>query len=100
MSAEPSFTFYTYSSAIYPFKARWRYDGIGDTFFGNAETARAEIVELRDAVADEPDHDWPPMRLKRIETVPVTRDAFLALLDDGVGAIVKTYDIIETIGGN
>lgn len=100
MSAEPSYIFYTYSSAIDPLEARWRDDGIGDAFFGNAETARAAIVGLRDAVADEPGHDWPPMRVERIETVPVTRDAFLALLNDGVGAIVKTYDIIETIGGN
>lgn len=81
-------------------EARWRDDGIGGAFFGNAETARAAIVELRDAVADEPGHEWPPMRLERIETVPVTRDAFLALLNDGVGAIENTYDIIETIGEN
>lgn len=40
------------------------------------------------------------MRLERIETVPVTRDAFLALLNDGVGSIVRNYDIIDTIGGN
>ncbi len=100
MSGAPSFTLFTYSSAIDPLEARWRDDGIGDAFFGNAETARAAIFELRDAVADEPGLDWPPMRLERIETVPVTRDALLALLNDGVGAIVKTYDIIETIGGN
>ncbi len=100
MSGAPSFTLFTYSSAIDPLEMRWRDNGIGDAFFGNAETARAAIVELRDAVADEPGHDWPPMRLERMETVPVTREAFLALLNDGVGAIVKTYDIIETIGGN
>lgn len=100
MSAEPSFTLYTYSPELQPVEARWRDDGIGDAFFGNAESARAAIVELRDAVADEPGHHWPPMRLERIETVPVTRDAFLALLNNGVGAIIKTYDIIETIGRN
>ncbi|MCO5153991.1 MULTISPECIES: hypothetical protein [unclassified Shinella] len=100
MSAEPSFTLYTYSPELQPVQARWCDDGIGDAFFGNAETARAAVAELRDAVADEPGHDWPPMRLERIETVPVTRDAFLALLNNGVGAIIKTYDIIETIGGN
>lgn len=100
MSAEPSFIFYTYSPDVEPLEARWRADGIGDAFFGNAEAARAGIVELRDAVTGEPGHDWPPMRLERIETVHVTRDALLALLNDGVGAIVRTYDIIETIGGN
>ena len=58
MSAEPSFMFYTYSPDVEPLEARWRDDGIGDAFFCNAETARAAIVELRDAVADEPGHDW------------------------------------------
>ncbi|MBZ4138417.1 hypothetical protein JYG55_23000, partial [Escherichia fergusonii] len=72
----------------------------GDAFFGNADAARAAIEELRDAVANEPGHDCPSMRLERIETVPVTRDAFLALLNDGVGSIVRNYDIIDTIGGN
>jgi hypothetical protein len=100
VSAEPSFTFYTYSSAVEPLEARWRDDGVGDAFFGNADAARAAIEELRDAVANEPGHDCPSMRLERIETVPVTRDAFLALLNDGVGSIVRNYDIIDTIGGN
>jgi hypothetical protein len=99
MPASPSFIFYTYSPELHPVEPRWRDDGIGDAFFGNAETARAAIVALRGVVADEPGHDCPPMRLERIETVPVTRDAILALLNDGVGAIVKSYDIIETIGG-
>jgi hypothetical protein len=100
MPASPSFIFYTYLPELHPVEPRWRDDGIGDAFFRNAETARAAIVAARDAVADDPGHDWPPMRLERIETVPVTKDAFLALLNDGVGAIVRSYNIIETIGGN
>ena len=34
-----------------------------------------------------------------IETVPLTMDAVLALLNEGVGAIVKRYDVIETVEG-
>lgn len=98
MSGVPSFTLFTYSPDVEPLEARWRDDGIGDAFFDSAENARAAIAEVRDAVADEPDHVWPPMRLERIETVPVTKDAILALLNEGIGAFVKTYDIIETIG--
>ena len=93
-----SFTLFTYSSDVEPSEARWRDDGIGDVFFGSVEIARAAILELRDVVADETQHDSPTMRLERIETVPMTKDAILALLNDGFGAIVKTYDIIETIG--
>jgi len=98
VSGAPSFTLFTYSPDVEPLEARWRDDSIGDAFFGSAENARAAIVDLRDAVANEPDHDCPPMRLERIETVPVTKDAILALLNDGVSAIVKSYHIIETIG--
>ena len=99
MSASPSFVFYTYSPDDQPEKLRWRGDGNGDAFFGSAENARRAINELHDAVAYEPGHECPPIRLERIETVPVTREAILSLLNDGVGAIVKTYDVLETIGG-
>lgn len=98
MSASPSFTFYTYSPDVEPVELRWRNDDIGDAFFGSVETARAAVDELRRAVAQEPGHECPPMRLERIGTVPVTNEVMLALLNDGVGAIVKSYDIIETIG--
>lgn len=99
MSGASSFTLFTYSPDVEPPDARWRGDGIGDAFFGSAENARAAIVELRHAVAHDPDFECPPMRLERIQTVPVTKDAILALLNDGVGAIIETYNIIETIGG-
>jgi len=99
VSPAPSFTFFTYSLVFPSEQPRWRNDGIGDAFFASAEKARAAVVELRDAVADEPDHVLPPMRLERIETVPITRDAMLALLNEGVGAIIGTYDIVATIEG-
>ncbi len=78
---------------------RWKNDGIGDAFFASAHNARAAIIELRDAVAQEPDQVAPSMRLERIETVPITQEAMLALLNEGVGAIVKTYNIVEMIEG-
>jgi len=99
VSGAPSFTLFTYSPDGEPLESRWRDDGIGDAFFVSAETARAAIIELRDAVTGEPDNDCPPMRIERIETVPVTMEALLALLNDGVGAIVNTYVVVETIGG-
>lgn len=99
VSGAPFFTLFSYSLDIEPLETRWRDDGIGSVFFASAETARAAILELRNAIAVEPDNDCPPMRIERIETVPVTKEAFISLLNDGVGAIVKTYAIIETIGG-
>lgn len=98
MAEAPSFTFYTYSPDLQPVELRWRDDGVGDTFFGSADKARAAVEELRQAVAEDQGYDCPPMRLERVGTVPVTSEVMLALLNGGVGAIVKTYDIIETIG--
>lgn len=99
MSEAPSFTFFTNSPDVEPLEARWHDDGIGDAFFASAKKARAAIVELREVVAQEPDQVVPSMRLERIETVPVTQETMLALLNEGVGAIVETYDIVETIEG-
>lgn len=97
MSTSPSFTFCTYWLVFPSEEPRWWNDGIGDAFFASAEVARAAIVVLRDAVAEERDNVLPPIRLERIETVPVTKEAMLALLNEGVGAIVRTYDIVGTI---
>ena len=100
MSAAPSFIFYTYSPTFQSAGSRWRDDGGRDPFFGSAESARQAIVDLRKAVSSESDHDLPPMHLERIVTVPVTKEAMIALLNSGVSAIVENYDIIETIGEN
>ena len=40
------------------------------------------------------------MHLERVVTLPVTKEAMVALLNSGVGAIVKKYDILETIEEN
>lgn len=37
------------------------------------------------------------MRLEQIETIPVTQESILALLNGGVGSFVKSSEIIETI---
>jgi hypothetical protein len=100
VSAAPSFTCYTYSPTFQSAGSRWRDDVVRNPFFGSAESARQALVDLREAVSNEPDHDLPPMHLERVVTVPVTKEVMVALLNSGVGAIVKKYDIIETIGEN
>lgn len=99
VSASPSFTFFTYSLVFPREEPRWRDDGCRDTFFATMENVRKAVAAVRDEVSHERDQDVPSMHIERIETVPLTMDAVLALLNEGVGAIVKRYDVIETVEG-
>ncbi len=38
------------------------------------------------------------MCLERIQTLPLTKDTLLTLLNDGVNPIVRHDDVVETIG--
>ena len=97
--AEPlSFTFYTYSPAGIPLEERWARTGIPDIFFDDCEEARRAVMALRDDVTADPEVDWPTMILEKIETVALTKSSVLALLNEGPGAFIASYDVIETIG--
>ena len=37
------------------------------------------------------------MRLERIETLPLTAETLLILLNKGVGAIIRNYEVVQTI---
>lgn len=100
VSGAPYFTIFTCSPDLPWEETRWRDDGIGEVFSASVEKSCAAITELRDAIVDEPDHALPPIRFEHLETVPVTKDAMLAPLNEGVGTIVGRYDIVETnMGG-
>lgn len=97
MSGEPSYTFFAYSPSTKPESVRWAYTGVPESFFGDAESARRALLDLRKDVTAQPDVDWSPMRLEKIETHPITKETLLALLNDGVGSLVKNYEIIDVI---
>jgi len=97
MSTGESFTFYTYSQTNRD-DDRWAYTGIPDVFFLDEDEAREGLRELRRDVESDPDDTWPPMQLEKIETLPISRESILALLNDGVGAFVKSYEVIDVIG--
>lgn len=92
-----SFTLYTYSHPSRG-KRHWHDAENGNPFFESEEAVRRVVIELRADVSDDPETEWPEMRIERIETVPITRSNLLALLNDGVGAIVQKYEIIGIIG--
>jgi hypothetical protein len=96
MSQSESFTFYTYSLAIHD-RDRWAYTGIPDIFFHSETEARQALHELRRDVIGSAEETWWPMQLEKIETLPITRESIFALLNDGVGAFVQSYEVIDII---
>lgn len=97
MSHGESFTFYTCARVDEARDERWAYTGIPETFYPDEGTAREALRQLRHDVESDPDDSWTPMQLEKIETVPVSRESVLALLNDGIGTFVKRYTIIDTI---
>lgn len=92
------FTFYTYSTPGLPGEARWDDTGIRDRFFKSYEDVRNTVLDIREALADDPDDEtWTPLRIEKIDMLPVTEDSILALLNDGVGAFIQNYEIVEVI---
>lgn len=92
-----SFTFYTYARVDESRGDRWAYTGLPNFFFSDEDGARAALRELRGDIESDPDDTWTPMQLEKIETLPVSRENILALLNDGIGAFVRRYEIIDTL---
>ncbi|NTG64770.1 hypothetical protein G6L45_31725 [Agrobacterium rhizogenes] len=97
MSHGETFTFYTYSTAGKGRDDRWAYTGIPEIFFHDESSAREALHDLRADVESEPENTWSPMRLEKIETVPISKKSIFALLNEGVGAFVKSYEVIEIV---
>ncbi|MCA1441253.1 hypothetical protein I6F07_13730 [Ensifer sp. IC4062] len=97
MSQGETFTFYSYARVDEDRDDRWAYTGIPETFFYDEESAREALRELRRDVASDKDEEWLPMQLEKIECLPISKESIFALLNDGVGAFVKSYEIIEVI---
>ncbi|WP_245571302.1 hypothetical protein [Neorhizobium alkalisoli] len=97
ISPGETFTFYSYARVDQDRDDRWAYTGIPEIFFYDEESAREALRELRGDVVSDEDDEWPPMQLEKIETRPISKESIFALLNDGVGAFVKSYEIIEVI---
>jgi hypothetical protein len=68
-----------------------------ETFFDNVPVVRETVLEMRKDVTADPEVEWSPIHIEKIETLPVSKDTLLAFLNDGVGAFIKRYEIVETI---
>ncbi|MGO6982553.1 hypothetical protein [Rhizobium leguminosarum] len=97
MSQGEPLTFYTYARVNEARGDRWGYTGVPNFFFCDEGGAREALRELRGDIESDPDDTWTPMQLEKIETVPLSRESILALLNDGIGAVVNQYEIIDIL---
>ena len=93
---KPSFVFFTYSH-VKPDAARWEDTGIPNIFYTDIEAARRDIVELREEITADLEAPLRKFYLEKIETHPVSKDTILALLNQGIGAFIKTYEVVDII---
>lgn len=91
-----SFVFFTYSH-VEPNAARWENTGIPSIFYSDIEAARRDIQELRQEIAADLEVPLQKLYLEKIETHPVSKDTILALLNQGVGAFIKTHEVVDII---
>lgn len=98
MVTEQTFVFYTSRLQGAMKEDRWAYTGTPDIFYHTHDEARAGLMAMLRDIEAEPEETPGVQLIERIETLPMTKDTLLALLNDGVGAVLKSYEIVETIG--
>ncbi len=97
MTQEHTLELYTYSVVRDPEEPRWTETGIPDIYFASFEEVKAEIMRLRDDLQSV-DDDIPAFRIEKIETLALSKANLLILLNEGMGSILKSYEIVETVG--
>lgn len=97
MMQEQTFQLYTYSMVHDPEEPRWAETGIPDIYFASLEEAKAEVARLRNDLKSA-DEEFPVFRIEKIETPPVSKASLLTLLNEGMGAFLRRYEIVETVG--
>ncbi|MNW04563.1 hypothetical protein D3C71_2006710 [compost metagenome] len=92
-----AYAFYTYSDAAVPLGERWKSTGLRDIFFADREGARRAALAMRDDIAADPDMEWTAKNIEKVVAVPLSHSNILLLLNNGPGAFVADYEVLETI---
>lgn len=92
-----AYTFYTYCDAGVPLEERWKPTGLRDIFFDDFEDVKRTVLAMRGDLATDPEMEWMPINIEKVVTVPISQSNILALLNDGPGAFVADYEVLETI---
>ena len=97
METPPTLILYTVAGRSRPGEQCWDDPSVPPYFIEDRDMAEQALLDLRAHLQAGRDPDDSPICLERIETVPMTAAAILALLNDGFSAIVKDHAVIETI---
>jgi len=92
-----AYTFYTYCDATVPLTERWKPTGLRDIFFIDSEEAKRTVLAMRDDILADPEMEWATINIEKVVTVPISHSNLLLLLNEGPGAFVAEYEILETI---
>lgn len=88
---------YTYTSDPLDAETRWKDDGIRDEFFASFDEVRQVVLDLLKDIAEDTEAEWTPTHIERIAILPVDGENVLTLLNEGIGPLVRAYEIVETI---
>ena len=97
MATAPTLILYTVTGKSRPGEHCWDDPSVPPYFYEDRDVAKQALLDLRAHLQAGRDPRDSPLCLERIETVPMTAAAIMALLNDGFSAIVKDHAVIETI---
>ncbi|NSZ50779.1 hypothetical protein G6L63_23010 [Agrobacterium vitis] len=91
---------YTYTiQSDDPDNTRWKYAELPDrAYFSTLDEVRAEVTDLRKDRDDVFPNGAPPFQIERIETLPVTKESLLILLNKGLEPFITDYEFVEIMG--
>ncbi len=55
------------------------------------------MLAMRDDITADPDMEWTTTNIEKVVTVPISHSNILLLLNNGPGAFVAEYEVLETI---
>ncbi|MCO5966152.1 hypothetical protein [Sinorhizobium meliloti] len=96
MRQEQTFELYTYSMIHNPEEPRREDIGIPSEYFASLDEVRAAVIGLRDELKADGE-DARVFRLERIRTPQLSKANLLILLNEGMGAFLKSYEVVETV---
>lgn len=97
MSNIQGYVFYTYSSAARAGEHRWYDDGVDKEFFDNEMSAREAVETIFLEIGRDGEAMSTAMYIEKIETVSLTKENVLALLNNDLGSFVYMHEVVATI---
>ncbi|MBX5141235.1 hypothetical protein HJB79_21055 [Rhizobium lentis] len=91
---------YTYTiQSDDPGNKRWKHAELPDrAFFPTLDEVLAEVIDLREDADEVFPNGMPSIQIERIETLPVTKESLLTLLNEGLEPFITNYEIVEIMG--